>query len=58
MQPRVRCAQGGLAEDGFEETARPATVGISAQQLVENFAAAKEHWNDTAFQEQMNEMTL
>ena len=47
-----------LAEDGFEETTKPATVGISAQQLVENFAAAKEHWNDTAFQEQMNEMTL
>ena len=47
-----------LSEDGFEETARPATVGISAQQLVENFAAAKELWNDTAFQEQMNEMTL
>ena len=47
-----------LAEDGFEETARPATVGISAEQLVENFAAAKEHWNDTAFQTQMNEMTL
>ena len=46
-----------LAEDGFEETAKPATVGI-AQQLVENFAAAKEHWNDTAFQTQMNEMTL
>ena len=47
-----------LAEDRFEETAKPATVGISAQQLIENFAAAKEHWNDTAFQEQMNEMTL
>jgi len=47
-----------LSEDGFEETAKPATVGISAQQLVENFAAAKEHWNDTAFQTQMNEMTL
>ena len=47
-----------LSEDGFEETARPATVGISAEQLVENFAAAKEHWNDTAFQTQMNEMTL
>lgn len=49
-----------LAEDGFEETAKPATVGISAQQLVENFSAAKEHWNDTAFQTQtqMNEMTL
>ena len=47
-----------LAEDGFEETAKPATVGISAEQLVENFAAAKEHWNDTAFQTQMNEMTL
>ena len=47
-----------LSEDGFEETAKPATIGISAQQLVENFAAAKEHWNDTAFQEQMNEMTL
>ena len=47
-----------LSEDGFEETARPATVGISAQQLIENFAAAKEHWNDTAFQTQMNEMTL
>ena len=47
-----------LSEDGFEETAKPATVGISAEQLVENFAAAKEHWNDTAFQTQMNEMTL
>ena len=47
-----------LGEDGFEETAKPATVGISAEQLVENFAAAKEHWNDTAFQTQMNEMTL
>ena len=49
-----------LAEDGFEETVKPATVGISAQQLVENFSAAKEHWNDTAFQTQtqMNEMTL
>ena len=47
-----------ISEDGFEETAKPATVGISAQQLVENFAAAKEHWNDTAFQLQMNEMTL
>ena len=47
-----------LSEDGFEETTRPATVGISAEQLVENFAAAKEHWNDTAFQTQMNEMTL
>ena len=47
-----------LSEDGFEETAKPATVGISAQQLVENFSAAKEHWNDTAFQTQMNEMTL
>ena len=49
-----------LAEDGFEETAKPATVGISAQQLVENFSVAKEHWNDTAFQTQtqMNEMTL
>ena len=47
-----------LSEDGFEETAKLATVGISAQQLVENFAAAKEHWNDTAFQTQMNEMTL
>lgn len=42
-----------LSEDGFEETAKPATVGISAEQLVENFAAAKEHWNDTAFQTQM-----
>lgn len=47
-----------LAEDGFEETTRPATVGISAQQLVESFAAAKEHWNDTAIQPQMDEMTL
>ena len=47
-----------LAEDGFEETARPATVEISAQQLVESFAAAKEHWNDTAIQPQMDEMTL
>ena len=47
-----------LSEDGFEDTAKPATVGISAQQLVENFSAAKEHWNDTAFQTQMNEMTL
>ena len=47
-----------LAEDGFEETTKPATVEISAEQLVENFAAAKEHWNDTAFQEQMNEITL
>ena len=47
-----------LAEDGFEETARSATVGISAQQLVESFAAVKEHWNDTAIQPQMDEMTL
>ena len=47
-----------LSEDGFEETAKPATVGISAQQLVESFAAAKEHWNDTAIQPQMDEMTL
>ena len=47
-----------LSEDGFEETAKPATVGISAEQLVENFSAAKEHWNDTAFQTRMNEMTL
>ena len=47
-----------LAEDDFEETAKPATVGISAQQLVESFAAAKEHWNDTAIQPQMDEMTL
>ena len=47
-----------LSEDGFEETAKPATVGISAKQLVESFAAAKEHWNDTAIQPQMDEMTL
>ena len=47
-----------LSEDGFEETAKPATVGISAQQLVENFSAAKEHWNDTVLQTQMDEMTL
>ena len=47
-----------LAEDGFEETTKPATVEISAEQLVENFAAAKEHWNDTAIQPQMDEMTL
>ena len=47
-----------LSEDGFEETAKPATVEISAQQLVESFAAAKGHWNDIAFQTQMNEMTL
>ena len=47
-----------ISEDGFEETAKPATVGISAEQLAENFAAAKEHWNDAAFQTQMNEMTL
>ncbi len=47
-----------LAEDGFEETAKPATVAITAQQLVENFSAAKEHWNDTVLQTQMDEMTL
>ena len=47
-----------LSADGFTPTAKPATVEVSAQQLVENFTAAKEHWLDTAFQMQGQEMTL
>ncbi|MFR7743354.1 MAG: hypothetical protein ACLU3I_08735 [Acutalibacteraceae bacterium] len=47
-----------LSEDGFEETARRRRSGSAHGSLAENFAAAKEHWNDTAFQTQMNEMTL
>ena len=47
-----------LSADGFEPTAKPATAEVSTAQLVENFAAAKEHWRDSAFQVQNQEMTL
>ena len=47
-----------LSADGFTPTAKPATAEVSAAQLVENFAAAKEHWLDSAFQAQGQEMTL
>ncbi len=47
-----------LSADGFEPTAKPATAEVSTAQLVENFAAAKEHWRDSAFQMQNQEMTL
>lgn len=47
-----------LSADGFAPTAKPATVEVSAAQLVENFAAAKGHWMDSAFQTQSQEMTL
>ena len=47
-----------LSADGFTPTAKPATVEVSARRLVENFAAAKEHWMDSAFHAQGQEMTL
>lgn len=47
-----------LSADGFTPTAKPATVEVSARRLVENFAAAKEHWMDPAFHAQGQEMTL
>lgn len=44
-----------LAADGFEATPFPATVALTAQQLVKNFKSCQDHWNASA--PNLNEIT-
>ena len=35
-----------LSRDGFEQTSRPADISLTAEQLVSNFSACKDNWQD------------
>ena len=35
-----------LSRDGFGQTSRPADISLTAEQLVSNFSACKDNWQD------------
>lgn len=43
-----------LDRAGFEQTDRPADISLTAQQLVNNFSACKNNWNDMEGEEALS----